>query len=108
MAFYANPKKFDRRNFAFLAGDVHTKKKSGDVEVRPAGALAKLPPAKHGWWCIPRREDFEGCQTVSECQSVIDEACREAGTDTDPNWASYGPVVFFEPVNEVELALYLM
>ena len=75
----------------------------GDIEVRPCGWTAEGAPGCADSWCRRMSErDFEDCRTPEQCQRVVDDACREAGTDSDPAWASFGPMVVFERVNEEE------
>lgn len=87
--------------YCFNPGQVHTEKQLYDEAVKPVRIRYDLPPRNSMFWCRELKpEDFEGCQTVEECQAVVDEACREAGTDTDPNWVNGGPYPVFESVDE--------
>lgn len=92
---------------------------SGDVLARGdcaecQGPFVELTP--WDWWAegAPRDADawmgpyldpavFRGCKAPDECQAVIDRLCGEAGTDADPAYDSYGPLVVFRAIRVLDL-----
>ena len=75
----------------------------GDIEVQPCDWTADGAPGYADAWCRRMFEDdFKNCLTLEDCQAVVDDACREAGTDSDPAWADRGPMVVFERVENKE------